>query len=98
MKILIWLVYIISIMSFVVGSVYLSRKLMSKFKFNRWIIAAVAPLILIVPSIFFNNIHPIIWAVLIGIFLVLCILFFEINTNISETRGIKTTMDYRKTR
>lgn len=98
MNILIVGIYIISIIMFVLGSIYLSRKLMKKFKLNRWIIAFSAPLILIIPVILFKTINPIVWSILIVMFIFLCILFFEINTNISETRGVKTTMDYRKTR
>ena len=98
MNILMLGIYVISIIMFVLGSIYLSRKLMKKFKLNRWIIAFTSPFILIVPVLLFKTINPIIWSILIVIFIFLCILFFEINTNISETRGIKTTMDYRKTR
>ena len=71
---------------------------MKKFKMNRWVIAFSAPFILIVPVLLFKNISNIIWSILIATFIFLCILFFEINTDISETKGIKATMDYRKTR
>lgn len=98
MKILIQLAYIIFIIMFILGSICISRKLMKKFNFNRWVIAFTAPLILIIPSVFFKNIHPFIWGILGGVFIVFCILFFEINTRISETKGTKTAMDYRKTK
>lgn len=98
MKILMCGIYIICIMIFVLGSIYLSRKLMKKFKLNRWVIAFSSPLILIVPALLLKNISNITWSILIAIFIFLCILFFEINTDISETKGIKETMDYRKTR
>ena len=98
MKILMQLGYIIFTITFILGCIYLSRKLMNKFNFNRWIIAFIAPLILIIPSIFFKNIPSLVWTILGGIFIMLCVLFFEINTRISETKGIKTTMDYRKSK
>ncbi|SHK71024.1 hypothetical protein SAMN02745163_04318 [Clostridium cavendishii DSM 21758] len=98
MNILMYGIYIISMMLFVLGSVYFSRKAIKKFKLNRWVIAFTSPLILIIPSVFFKDINPIIWSILIAIFIGFCILFFEINNNISENRGIKETMDYRKTR
>lgn len=91
-------IYIVSIMMFVLGSIYLSRKLIKKFKMNRWVIAFSAPFILIIPVLLFKNISNIIWWILIAIFAFLCILFFEINTHISEDRGINETMDYRKIR
>ncbi|GAA0079180.1 hypothetical protein UT300005_35590 [Clostridium sp. CTA-5] len=92
MKILIWGVYIISIILFVLGSIYLSRKLINKFKMNRWVIAFAAPLILIIPRIFFENINPIIWAMLVFIFMVLCVLFFELNNGIYKEKQIKKAL------
>ena len=87
MKVLTWLVYIILMMAFVLGSLGLCRKIIKKHKVNRWIIGFSAPLVLIIPKILFDN-----------IFIVLYLLFFEINREISETKGIKATMDIRKTR
>ena len=86
MKVLTWLVYIILMMAFVLCSLGLCRKIIKKHKVNRWIIGFSAPLVLIIPKILFDNIN------------VLYLLFFEINREISETKGIKATMDIRKTR
>ena len=94
MKVLTWLLYIILMMAFVLGSLGLCRKIIKKHKVNRWIIGFSAPLVLIIPKILFDNINPIVWT----IFIVLYLLFFEINREISETKGIKATMDIRKTR
>lgn len=98
MKVLTWLVYIILMMAFVLGSLGLCRKVIKKHKVNRWIIGFSAPLVLIIPKILLDNINPIVWTILVAIFIVLYLLFFEINREISETKGIKATMDIRKTR
>lgn len=98
MKVLTWLVYIILMMAFVLGSLGLCRKVIKKHKVNRWIIGFSAPLVLIIPKILFDNINPIVWTILVAIFIVLYLLFFEINREISESKGIKATMDIRKTR
>lgn len=96
MRILTWAVYISFMMIFVLSSLYLCRKIMKKFKINRWIIGFSAPLVLIIPKILFKNINSVVWSILIGIFMVLYILFFEINREISETKGIKETMNIRR--
>jgi len=90
------LIYIVFLIALVLGSVYLTRILMKKFKLNRWIIGTLAPLVLIVPSIFLENINPVIWNGLLLIFFVLSIMFFEITRYKLENNQIKGVVNYKK--
>lgn len=98
MRILICGIYIISIIMYVLGSIYLSRKIIKNFNPNRWIIAFLSPFVIIVPVFLIKNINPVIWSILIAIFIFLCILFFEINTNISENKGNAKNINYKKSK
>jgi hypothetical protein len=81
----------------VIGGVKLTHILTKKYKINRWVIGFVAPFILIVPSILFENIHPIVWNVLQIVFSLLCIIFFEITRTMLENNRIKGIIKYNNT-
>lgn len=81
--------YIIFLMVIVLASVKFTKAMTKRFKLNRWIIGFTAPLVLIIPSLLFNNIPPIIWNILSIIFSVMCIMFFEITRNLLESGKYK---------
>ena len=89
-------IYIIFFIALVLGSVYITRVLLRRFRINRWIVGFLAPFILILPSIVFKEINTVVWNVLIVIFCVLCIMFFEITRTLLENNEIKGAAKYKK--
>ena len=89
-------IYIIFFIALVLGSVYITRVLLRRFRINRWIVGFLAPFILILPSIVFKEINTVVWNVLIVIFCVLCIIFFEITRTLLENNEIKGVAKYKK--
>ncbi|MCX7950399.1 MAG: hypothetical protein N2594_00405 [Clostridiales bacterium] len=83
------LIYIIFLITLILGSVKFTNYLVKKIKLNRWIIGFSAFLILIVPSFLFNNINPVIWNILLIVSSVLCIMFFEITRQMLEKEEYK---------
>lgn len=73
------LMFIPIFMVVVMGSIYLSSKIMKRYKINRWIVAVSAPLVIIIPSILIKQINGFLWNILIVIFSFLCILFFQLT-------------------
>jgi len=92
------ILYILFLIVLLLASVYLTRVLLKKYKINRWIVGGSAPLVLIIPSLLFNNINPIIWNILSIIFSVMCIMFFEITRIKLENNEIKGIINYKKTK
>jgi hypothetical protein len=88
--------YIIIIIAMVLGSVYFTKLLLKKFNINRWIVGGTAPLVLIIPSLLFDNINSIVWSILLLIFCVMCIMFFEITRTKLENNEIKGMVNYNK--
>lgn len=66
----------------------LSQYLIKNYKINRWIIACISPLIILIPSFLFNHINQVIWNVLIAIFCFSCILFFELTNAYYENKKL----------
>lgn len=83
------LLYIIGLVLLILGSVFLTKITIKKFNINRWIIAVIAPLILIIPLLIFKNINPIVWNILLLVFSVMCIMFFEMTRIKLEKKEIK---------
>lgn len=83
------LIYIIFLITLILGSVKFTNYLVKKIKLNRWIIGFSAFLVLIVPSFLFNNINPVIWNILLIVSSVLCIMFFEITRQMLEKEEYK---------
>lgn len=73
----------------VIGGVKLTHIIIGKFKVNRWIIGSIAPFILILPSLLFKNIHPVIWNILQILFCLMCIMFFEMTRILLESNKLK---------
>ncbi|WP_051986397.1 hypothetical protein [Clostridium amazonitimonense] len=96
MAILIWALYIVIGIVCVMVPVKLTNYLYknNKIKVNRWVIAGVSPLILIVPRMLFKEISPIIWNILLLIFLFFVIMFFEITRIMIESKKLKGLVDY----
>ncbi|TDT51875.1 hypothetical protein [Fonticella tunisiensis] len=86
--------YILFLMLLLLGSVKFTRIMMKRFKLNRWIIGFSAFLVLIIPNIIFDEIHPAIWYGLSIIFAVLCIMFFEITRTMLEKDEYKGLVKY----
>ncbi len=80
------LFYGIAFIALMLVGVKVSNIITKKFKINRWIIAFCAPLVIIVPMVAFDIKNPWILNVLIIIFSMMCIMFFEISKNIMEQR------------
>jgi hypothetical protein len=83
------LLYIIGLVLLILGSVFLTRITIRKFNINRWIIAVIAPLVLIIPLLMFKDINPIVWNILLLVFSVMCIMFFEMTRIKLEKKEIK---------
>jgi len=90
------LLYIAVLMVVVLASVKFTKQMMKKYKLNRWIIGFSAPFVLIIPSLLFDNIHPVIWNLLSIIFSVMCIMFFEISRTMIEKGQYKGIVKYDK--
>lgn len=88
------LLYIAFLMTVLLVSVKFTHFLMKRIKLNRWLIGFSAFLILIVPNLLFDNIHPYIWYALSLIFAMLCIMFFEITRKMLENDEIKGIIKY----
>lgn len=88
--------YIIFIIAMFLGSVYFTKAVLKKFNVNRWIVGGTAPLILIIPSLVFDNINPVVWNILLLIFCVMCIMFFEITRIKLENNEVRGIIDYKK--
>lgn len=83
------LLYIAFLMAVLLLTVKFTNYLLKKIKLNRWIIGFSAFLVLIVPNLIFENIHPYVWYGLSLIFAVLCIMFFEITRKMLENNEYK---------
>jgi hypothetical protein len=88
------IIYIMLLIALVMGSVLLTRVLMKRFKLNRWIIAAIAPFVIVIPLFLFKNLSTAAWNVLSIIFSVMCIMFFEITRSKLEKNQIKGVVNY----
>lgn len=88
------LVWIVGLFLIVMGGVKLTKIVTSRVKVNRWVLGFSAPLVLIVPSFLFKNIHPIVWNVLQVIFCLMCIMFFEITRTMLENNKMKGIVRY----
>lgn len=86
---LINLIYIMFLIALVLGSVFITRIVMRKFNINRWVIAFIAPLVLIVPNLIFKNISTTVTNILFIIFSIMCIMFFEMTRVKLEKKEIK---------
>ena len=89
------LIYIVFLILLLLGSVALTKFLMKRFNLNRWIIAAAAPFVLIIPAFLFKNISSTVWNILSIIFAVLCIMFFEITRTKLENNQLKGVVNYK---
>lgn len=90
------MLYVVLLIVIVLASVKFTKAMMKKFKLNRWIIGSVAPFVLIIPSLLFDKIHPVVWNILSIIFSVMCIMFFEISRNLLEEGKYKGVIKYSK--
>ncbi|MCY6371878.1 hypothetical protein OXH55_14625 [Clostridium ganghwense] len=90
------LIFAIAMFAVVLVGVKLTHILVSKFKINRWVLAFISPLILIVPSIAFPSLNPIVWKILQIIFSLTCIMFFEITRMMIENNEIKGIIKYER--
>ncbi|MDF2880557.1 MAG: hypothetical protein K0R54_1114 [Clostridiaceae bacterium] len=86
---LIKLLYIIGLVLLILGSVFLTRITIKKFNINRWVIAVIAPFVIIIPLLIFKNINTIVWNILLLVFSVMCIMFFEMTRIKLEKKEIK---------
>lgn len=86
---LINLIYIMFLIALVLGSVFITRIVMRKFNMNRWVIAFIAPLVLIVPNLIFKNLSTTVTNILFIIFSIMCIMFFEMTRVKLEKKEIK---------
>lgn len=86
---LINLIYIMFLIALVLGSVFITRIVMRKFNINRWVIAFIAPLVLIVPNLIFKNLSTTVTNILFIIFSIMCIMFFEMTRVKLEKKEIK---------
>ncbi|MBL4936016.1 hypothetical protein JK636_09605 [Clostridium sp. YIM B02515] len=91
------ILYIMFLIILLLASVALTKFLMKKFKLNRWIIAGIAPFVLIIPSLLFENMSAAVWNILSIIFAVMCIMFFEITRTKLEKNEIKGIVNYSNT-
>lgn len=90
------LIYIVFLIAIVLGSVCFTKTVQKKFSINRWIIGITAPLVLIIPLLTFKEINPIVWNILLLIFSVMCIMFFEITRTKLENNEIKGIINNKK--
>lgn len=81
--------YILVIILFVLGSVYLTKAITKKYKVNRWIIGFSSPFIVLIPLLIFKELPIWAWAILLIIFSFMCIMFFEITREMVEKNEIK---------
>jgi fucose permease len=89
------LFYGIAFIALMLVGVKLSNIITKRFKINRWLLAFSAPCVIIVPMIVFDIKNPWILNLLIIIFSIMCIMFFEISKGIMEQRE-KQFKKYRK--
>ncbi len=82
-------IYIIAVFLIIFAAVKISRFLISRFRVNRWVIGAVSPFVLIIPSFIFPHLNAVGWVSLGIIFTVLCVMFFEISRLQIEDRKMK---------
>lgn len=92
------LLYVAFLILLLLASVALTRFLLKKVKLNRWIIGGAAPLVLIVPSIIFENMSTLAWNILSAVFAMMCIMFFEITRLMLENNQLKGVVYNRNTK
>ncbi|MCY6960059.1 hypothetical protein [Clostridium brassicae] len=74
--------YFVAFVTIILAGVKISNVITTKFKINRWILAFAAPLTILVPLIVFKSISPWVLNILIAIFSIESIMFFEITRDI----------------
>lgn len=86
MNIVVIMFNIISLMALLLAGIKISNVVLQKFKVNRWILAFTAPMVIIIPIILFENINPLVMNILIVIFSIESIMFFEITKKIMNEK------------
>lgn len=89
------ILYSFVLIGMLIFSINFTKFITNKFKINRWILAFCAPLVLIIPSVVFYNLSNVAWFILIFIFFVMCIMFFELNRVKIEKRQMVMKNNFR---
>lgn len=80
------LFYGLTFIFLILFGIKISNILIKKVRLNRWVLAFTAPLVIIIPMVFFDITNPWILNMLIIVFSIMCIMFFEISKGVIEQR------------
>lgn len=80
---------VLFIIILVLINIRLVKIVRQNFNWNRWIVALVGPLFIILPLIFFENISAFLWIIFLFIFMFSNIYFFESTREMVEKGKIK---------
>lgn len=83
------ILYGILIVIVLLGSVVFTHFIMKKIRINRWVVGVAAFLVIIIPNIIFDKLPGIAVNIIATIFVVLCVMFFEISRTMLERGEIK---------
>ncbi len=86
MKIMVGMFNVISLVALLLIGIKISNLVLQKFKVNRWILAFTAPMVILIPTILFKNISPWVMNILIVIFSIESIMFFEITRKVMNEK------------
>ncbi|QAT40959.1 hypothetical protein [Clostridium sp. JN-9] len=89
MKIMVGMFNVISLVALLLVGIKISNLVLQKFKVNRWILAFTAPMVILIPTILFKNISPWVMNILIVIFSIESIMFFEITRKVMNEKEKK---------
>ncbi|WP_040212581.1 hypothetical protein [Clostridium polynesiense] len=81
--------YILGTILFILFSVNLTKKITKKYKINRWVLGFLSPFVILVPVFLFDELPGFVWRILLIIFSVMCIMFFEITRQMVEKNELK---------
>ncbi|GAB2317862.1 hypothetical protein IRB23SM22_01190 [Alkalibacterium sp. s-m-22] len=85
-----YLIFALGLLIVFISGIWVVKKFRTKYKPNRWFAGFLGPFIIIVPLIVAPSLPPVIWTVLIVLFIWTNIYFFEVSREMLETGKTKT--------
>lgn len=85
-----YLIFAVALLLVFISGIWAVKKFRTKYKPNRWLAGFFGPFIIIVPMIVAPSLPPLVWSILIVLFIWTNIYFFEVSREMLETGKTKT--------
>lgn len=85
-----YLIFALALLIVFISGIWVVKKFRTKYQPNRWFAGFFGPFIIIIPLITAPSLPPVVWAMLIIMFIWTNIYFFEVSREMLETGKTKT--------